>query len=128
VSGATAAWWTLVAGVLLGLASLVPHVIGSLRARIDRDKAQAEHDREMLELARVRARREAAFDAGLAMETKELTGPEKLAGAVQMANDVLTPPTITVSAADVEAALPRVRASLATPTSSFPPPAGGGGM
>jgi len=125
MDSATAALWTLAAAVLLGLASLVPHAIAAMKARIDKDKAQAEHDRELLELARVRARREAAFDAAATMELAKspgMSGADKLAAALTIAN-AQTPDSITVTTADVEAALPRVRASLATPTSSFPPPA-----
>lgn len=129
MSGATAALWTFVATVILALASLVPRARDALAARIDKDRTQTEHDRQMLELALIRARREAAFDAAATVETRKdggaLTGAEKLATAVELAN-ATTPATITVTSADVEAALPRVRASLATPTSSYPPPAGGG--
>lgn len=128
MSGATAALWAFVGTVILALASLVPRARDALGARIDKDKAQAEHDRELLELARIEARRKAAFEAATVVEltpTQGLTGADKLAAAVSLANDA-TPATIKVTAADVEAALPRVRASLATPTSSYPPPAGGG--
>lgn len=120
VDGATAALWTLAAAVVTGLATLVPPIISALRMRIEKDRAETERQREQIEIERVRLRREAAFEGALTAELRgknqpNLTGAEKMAQAVQLANDA-TPNSVTVTSADVEAALPRVRASLATPS------------
>lgn len=59
--------------------------------------------------------REASFDSALTTELESrktpMTPEQKLDRAVQLANDA-TPPSIKVQPKDVEAALPRVRASL----------------
>ena len=72
-------------------------------------------------------KRNAAFDAAAVVEDRvqrgaRLSANTKLDMALALANET-TPTRVKVKAADIEAALPRVRASLATPTSSFPPPA-----
>jgi hypothetical protein len=81
---------------------------------------------EMLDEDRKRA---AAFDAASVIEERSRKGSgvaqwlpiEKLDAAVQLANDA-TPERIRVTSTDVEAALPRVRASMATPASVPPLP------
>lgn len=69
-------------------------------------------------------KRDAAFDAASRIEARvqagdNLTSAGKLHEALKLANET-TPERLEVKPADIEAALPRVRASLQTP-SSLPP-------
>lgn len=108
-TAAVAALWTLVVAVIGGMTAILPGLFSLIKERIESE--------------RKKLTREASFDAASTIEERErkkptMTSAEKLAAAVTLANEN-TPSSVVVKPVDVEAALPRVRASL--PSTSIAP-------